>query len=113
MIELIQLPELLQEMDQFDADGQPIPFSIKFVTANKTTGKGGEIIEIESCTKCVRKDNAGNVIVDTRINDGQAKQRKCPNHYDNNTRNLLLPNGQIRKCHIRLIVEFNGRKVYY
>jgi hypothetical protein len=38
---------------------------------------------------------------------------KNPNHWVNATRNIRLPNGQKRKVHIRLIIEFNHQKVVY
>jgi hypothetical protein len=38
---------------------------------------------------------------------------KDPHHWSNSTRNVLLPNGQKRKLHIRLIIEFNNKKVCY
>lgn len=40
------------------------------------------------------------------------RYNRNPNHYDNSTRNIvILPNGEIRKLHIRLIHQFNGKIV--
>ena len=34
-----------------------------------------------------------------------------PKHFENSTRNIKLPNGSIRKIHIRLVRVFNNKKV--
>lgn len=39
--------------------------------------------------------------------------RKNPNHWDNQTRNIELANGEIKKINIRFIIMFNGKKVIY
>lgn len=101
---MIKLIDVLNQMDDLDVTGQPIPFSIKFIT------KEGEEIFIEQGVKCVGKKE-GKVIFDKpRI----AKQNKKPDHFKNATRNIYIPvSGQIRKCKIRLITEFNSIKVTY
>ena len=109
----IRLAEVLVKMDELDNKGHPIPFSIKFVTANRKTGTGGEVIEIDKCVKCVGKKGDGTPIIDTRKLGQPVAPTKDPHHWANSTRNLLLPNNQIRKIHIRLIIEFNGYKVCY
>ena len=117
---MIQLIDALKYMEEKDENGKARSFSIKFVTYNRKTGEGGEIISIPNCTKCVGKQGEkiilGNQLpVHFRIGEGVQPERvrKNPNHFQNSTRNLLLPNGQIRKVHIRLIIEFNNEKVFY
>lgn len=110
----IRLTEVLDLMDALDSNGDPIPFSIRFVTANRKDKTGGEIITIDKAVKCVGKDKKGNPVIDTRRKETpDLTKPKNPNHWSNATRNLFLPNGQIRKVHIRLIIEFNGQKVCY
>ncbi|MCQ4039738.1 hypothetical protein [Riemerella anatipestifer] len=38
---------------------------------------------------------------------------KKPNHFANRTRNIKLPDGQIKKINILFIQEYNGKKVVY
>ena len=111
----IRLGQALDLMDQVDEHGKPVPFQIKFVTANRKLGKGGDIVELPVARKCIGK-RQGKVIFDKRekmIGSSHDKISKNPRHWVNSTRNLLLPNGQIRKVHIRLIIEFNNLKVCY
>ncbi len=85
-------------------------FSIRFYTANKSTGKGGQRIEVEKAVLHKKKK-------DTNPNDAQSVEttthkRRNPQHYRNATRNIkIVSSGQIRKVHIWLITEFNGKKV--
>jgi hypothetical protein len=110
---MIRLGEVLRQMDLFGNDGIPLSFQIKFVTANRNQHTGGEIIEIKEGRKCVGKKN-GKIIFDKRVVTPEIQKiNKDPHHWINSTRNILLPNGQIRKIHIRLIIEFNGQKVCF
>ena len=107
----IQLSAALNVMDQFDDKGKPLSFQVKFVTADRIKRTGGEIIEIKSGQKCVgyRRDK---VVFDFREHPTHdTPTARDPRHWVNSTRNVLLPNGQIRKLHIRLIIEFNHQKV--
>jgi hypothetical protein len=110
---MIRLSNVLEQMDQLDGNEKPVKFDIKFVTADRIRKTGGEIIEIKQGCKCVGKKN-GKVVFDTRkASTDIPKIPKDPNHWVNSTRNILLPNGLIRKVHIRLIIEFNGQKVCF
>jgi hypothetical protein len=110
----IRLWDALEIIDSVDQDGRPARFQLKFVTANRTTGEGGEIIELKDARKCPVRSKKGNEIFPQRKNfphlDHTAKD---PHHWNNSTRNILLPNGQKRKLHIRLIIEFDNKKVCY
>ena len=112
----IRLGDALDQMDQTDQDGKPIPFQIKFVTANRKLLEGGDIVELPVARKCIGK-RQGKVIFDKRdkkaVSSHNDSISRDPRHWKNSTRNLLLPNGQIRKVHIRLIIEFNNLKVCY
>ena len=111
---IITLPEVLKQMDQFDEKGKPVPFSIKFVTCDLRRKSGGELIELENVVKCVGKKKGKVIFDDRKKTPNKKKEKKNPKHWDNSTRNILIPSsGQIRKCHIRLITEFNGQKVIY
>jgi hypothetical protein len=110
----IQLSNVLDLMDQVGEDGNPVRFQIRFVTADRTRRTGGEIIEIIDGMKCSPGKRDGAPVLDTRL-PGKPTERSAhdPNHWRNSTRNILLPNGGIRKVHIRLIIEFNNQKVYF
>jgi len=109
----IQLSTVLDIMRQKDATGKPVSFQIKFVTADKKLDKGGEIINIPVARHCIGRRN-GEVVFDTRqASNPQSSSGRDPNHWTNATRNILLPNGRIRKLHIRLIIEFNHKKVFF
>jgi len=109
----IQLKDLLEQMNQLDENNMPKSFQIKFVTADRGKKTGGEIIEIPSAKRCVGYRN-GKLVFDSRESSSPTtRKRRDPNHWANSTRNLLLPNKQIRTIHIRLIIEFNNQKVFF
>jgi hypothetical protein len=112
--EFIRLWDVLEIMDFADVHGNPVRFQVKYVTANRTTKEGGEIIELKDACKCSVKTRKGEeVFPEKRHFQAIEKVSKDPRHWSNSTRNILLPNGQKRKLHIRLIIEFNHKRVCY
>ena len=110
----IRLWEALEIMESMDGQGRPTRFQVKFVTANRITRKGGEIIEVKDASKCpVTTRNGREIFPERKTGQMQEKITRNPNHWENSTRNIRLPNGQKRKLHIRLIIEFNKMKVCY
>ena len=110
----IRLWDALEIMDSFDGQGKPVRFQLKFVTANRLERTGGEIIELKDAQKCSVRTTKGKEIFAAKKNFPANEQvSKNPRHWVNSTRNILLPNGQKRKLHIRLIIEFNNKKVCY
>jgi len=111
----IRLSEVLDLMDQIGDDGKPRPFQMKFIKADRTRGTGGEILELLQGRKVVSKDKQGNPVFDLRpkVQPSASTLKKDPRHWVNATRNIILENGEIRKVHIRLIIEFNHQKVCY
>jgi len=106
--------DALEIMDSFYGQGKPVRFHLKFVTANRSEKTGGEIIELKDACKCSVRTKKGNEIFAAKKNvPTDDRVTKDPNHWVNSTRNILLPNGQKRKLHIRLIIEFNNKKVCY
>ncbi len=109
----IRLKDILAQMDELDANGRPVKFQMKFVTYNRSSGLGGEIIEVVNASKCSTSRN-GEVIFDTRPKrETPSGQRKDPAHSLNQTRNIYCENGRRMKIHIRLIIEFNNQKVVF
>lgn len=89
-----------------------LPFGpIEFVTANKKSRTGGEWIRIPSAVK--HEADAKSVIAPGSPAPAMSSgTRKNPRHFEHATRNLmLLPCGNIRKVHIRLITMFNNKIV--
>jgi hypothetical protein len=108
----IRLWDVFQQMDCLDAEDKPARFQLKYVTADREKGTGGDIIELTEARKCPGKTKSGEP---KSIRQKSAVQneivQKNPNHWIYSTRNMLIPNGQIRKVHIQLIIEFNNKKV--
>ena len=104
MSSTITLQQVLFQMDSGN------PFSISFVTADNKKNEGGEWIDIAQAYK-------HEFVTRRQMNEAQKYQPKSnvlsknPNHYANSTRNIRLPNGEIRKLHIRLITKFNNQIV--
>jgi hypothetical protein len=110
----IRLWDALEIMDSMDYFGKPARFQLKYVTANRTTKEGGDIIELKDACKCSVRTKKGKEIFPWKKNlQASEKLPRDPRHWVNSTRNILLPNGQKRKLHIRLIIEFNNKKVCY
>jgi hypothetical protein len=84
-------------------------FSMAFVTDDEKRGTGGEWVEIKEAFKheyVSKKEQA-------KLDKIQPQQLllKDPRHYEHSTRNISLPNGEMRKLNIRLIRRFNGKVV--
>jgi hypothetical protein len=113
-MEIITLREVLAEMEK-----REIPFSVTFITLDLKRDKGGDIVTIENGmlsgkgNEVKLSTKAVNQLM--KFDDYEhSRNSKRPNHYENRTRNIrILGTSQIRKLHIRLITEFNGKKVYY
>jgi hypothetical protein len=102
--ETITLQKVLETIDSGDS------FSIAFVTTDLKRNTGGEFISIERCRKhdfLTREEKAKIAKASPQTN----MLHRNPHHYENSTRNIVMPNGEIRKCHIRLIRKFNGKTV--
>lgn len=104
-MEVIPLSNVLIAMDE-----KELIQSISFVTANKKRGTGGELVTLKNVVQTGYK----------KTGKGSGKRKpmqpldRNPEHWKNQTRNLLIAgSNQTRKCHIRLITEFNGARVIW
>ena len=88
----------------------PAEFSLMVITANKQTGEGGEELFIPRAWKNSSLTPKEQQALD-KAQEIEVVFRRNPNHYENSTRNLRLPNTEIRKIHIRLVRQFNGKTV--
>lgn len=98
----IPLDEVLHTMDS----GQE--FCIGVRTFNKQRDTGGEYILLDRAVKGRIQPGDKNGIA---LASGE-KFRKDPRHWENSTRNIVnLLNGETMKIHLRLIMDFNGKRV--
>ncbi len=102
-MDVIHYSDMIQQLGHVDEHGQQRAFDISFYTND------GELVSLQSCKVTVGK-RKGKIVMDERPRLKEAK-RKNPAHFKNLTRNLVLPNQELRKVHIRLITQFNGQKV--
>lgn len=87
------------------------PFSIVFVTCDQSRDQGGDIMTLEKVVLNFNKNAASKA--EFEMPEPLTGFNKRPNHYEHATRNVLLQNGMRRKFHIRLLLQFNGKKVFY
>lgn len=101
-------------MRQCDAEGNPLPFSIKVRSWNKQNKMGGKLKVYDHAILCFRLEKQKTVDWEKTLRYyTEDTLKKNPNHYKNYTRNIELSSGEIRKINILLIVEFNGMEVEY
>ncbi|MFN3802866.1 hypothetical protein [Belliella pelovolcani] len=105
----MQLKDALRLMDRLDHKSIPVPFSVTFYTADRRRGTGGEKKTISGAI--LSKHNKF-LPQHVRRVDGFGGSRKA-RHYENATRNIQSPDGEIIKVHIRLITAFNNSKVIW
>lgn len=119
----ITLKEALDIFNRRDSKGMFVPFDISFRTFSKITKKGGQLKVYEGVkwlpsAKAVTEEPA-KVIYTPSYKEVVAallapdKASKDPNHFENRTRNVELPNGDIRKVNIDFIILVNNYKVIY
>lgn len=99
MVDFISVRDMLNTMMMRGRDGELIPFSITFVTADLRTGHGG---------KRITYDKAVFVGGPSKRMD----KKRNPNHYENMTRNIRHANSdRITTIHPHLVIKFNGMEV--
>jgi hypothetical protein len=108
------LSDVVVQMRSLDSDGKAIPFSIAVRTFQSFSKTGGALNKYPAA-KLVMQEKFKNKdsIRSLRTAPRKKVDRKNPHHFQNKTRNIKLPNGQIKKIHINNIIEFNGVKVVY
>lgn len=103
----ITMAEALEEMAHTDKYGRMKPFSITYISFNKRTGKGGQVISYPNCYLKVLNNTGSKT-----IRNKKRIEARQPNHWKNSTRNIEpIGSGEIRKFHIWLMIEFNGKEV--
>ncbi len=97
-MEIITLKEMLDIMEMRGEDGQPIPFSMRFITCNRKAKTGGKRIEVKDV-----------VLVGGAVSKSTVKNQ---NHHSNFTRNFRsVNNEEVRQFHPPLVEMFNNLRV--
>ncbi len=109
----ITLNEAFDIFNRRDSKGMFVPFDISFRTFSETTKKGGQLIVYEGVKwlPSAKEDNDKEITIHNVLDP--VKARRDPNHFKNRTRNVELPNGNIRKVNIDFIILVNNYKVIY
>jgi hypothetical protein len=92
----ISIGEALAVMSRKDDSGDPIPVDIEIRTFNRKAKKGGTL----------KKYNTVKLLPLPIVNSKT-------NHFENRTRNIKLPTGQIKKINTAFIIRLNGKLVSY
>jgi hypothetical protein len=131
MKDQISFSQMLAEMELSDLKGNPVKFSLIFVTADLKRGTGGDIYIFGRRTTFVdmfRRQHKDSIFTESQViktagkhngqplknsqASGTPKMKKDPRHYDHKTINvMLLTSKQVRKVHPDLILYFNEKKV--
>ena len=113
----IHFRDAMRIIEQKDASGQPVPFTLKRFTYNRKTRQGGELLTVhqavlltEAALPNPRPYVERQASRKATGKDPSARHRPG-DHWKNATRNFLLPDGSMDKCIIWLIVEVNGQRV--
>lgn len=105
---MIHISQVLKEIETFDKiTKEPKTFSCTVITCDLDRDTGGEILTLHN----VRLNKISKAAKVKKENKTEEDISILPNERKNATRNLLLPNGQVRKIHIYLIIKFNGQEV--
>lgn len=104
--------KIIHLKDALDQMNEPKRFSFSFVTCDINRKTGGDIIKLEDVILSFNENKAGKLGFE-KPEPNVTGFSKRANHYEHASRNVLLKNGMRKKFHIRLLLEFNGQKVFY
>ncbi|MCK0203495.1 hypothetical protein MWN41_10775 [Ornithobacterium rhinotracheale] len=93
------LREVLEAMKQRTSKNEGVKFNLKIWQFNKQNKSAGRVVEYRGCE----------LMTPTQ----KTKYLRNPNHFENRTRNIKLPDGSVKTIHIIFIKEFNGKPVLY
>ncbi len=107
MVKLLQAIALMHETKE----GLPIRFDVTYVTYSRHRDDGGDIVQLQDV--CISNTDGKSDEKPKVQSKYAAVIGRKPKHFKNKTLNFRLANGQIRKCRIRNIIEFNNQPVVY
>ena len=90
-----------------------VVFALTYCTADRKRGKGGKLVAVDQATICQLSAMPSNILRRNGISATTlGDNRRWADHHTHKTRNIYLPRTQeIKKLHIKLITEFNGKRV--
>jgi hypothetical protein len=111
--ETISLSGGLSIMRRRDADGDPILFSLKVRTFNRQSKKGGKLLFIKKAELLPLSS-----VKDFKAPTAEALAfvagvKRSPNHFEQKTRNIKLPNGSIKKINLNYLISVNSIEIMY
>ncbi len=109
----VTLSECLEIINTKDKFGNPYPFTVDVFTLNKNSKSGGSLRRFENVKLLKFKKSKRTLGSLTVSASTMAKPKRNPNHFKNRTRNIELPNDEIKTIHIRLIKNINGKEMVY
>lgn len=98
-------------MDLKDGEGFAIPFDIEIREFSKQNGTGGKYRIYTDARRLISKPKHHKNQLNVRNLLFEKKPRKNPNHHENHTINIELPNGDIKTINRLFIIKFNGKLV--
>jgi hypothetical protein len=107
----VSFSECLEIINLKDKKGNSFPFDADVYTYNKNSKKGGVLKHYKSVKLLAWEKQERTLQGLTKSASTEVRATKNPNHFQNRTRNIELPNGEIKKIHLRLIDSINGKKV--
>jgi hypothetical protein len=108
---MIQLSDALEQMEQVNRRGFAVPFSIEVVSYDKKRDTAGDVKSYENAVLCTNK--VVNKVWKSTPTKKVTTTKPVQNHWRNATRNIQLPNGEVKTIHIWLIRKFNNQKVVW
>jgi len=109
----IFLNDALKLMGERLVNGQFKPFNLIIRTFNGQTYQGGKIRVFEGARLLPEKDRRKKEKITMYNVLEEVKTKRPPNHWTNRTRNIELPDGEVRTIRIDFMISINGKKIIY
>jgi hypothetical protein len=111
--QVVFLKEAVKIIGLRDREGKPFPFDLRYRTFNSQTKQGGKMVDYKGAKYLPDANPNALPSLAPEAVFARDKSSRNPNHFDNRTRNIELPSGEIKKIRIDFIIEINGDKVIY
>lgn len=111
--QVIFLKEALKVFSLRDANEKPIPFHLTYRTYNSKMATGGKLKVFENVVYLPSANPSAIPSLHPSAVFAPDKIQRNPNHFDNRTRNIELPTGEINKIRIDFMIAINGQKIIY
>ena len=109
----ISLSGALEVMNRKDVDGEFFPFDCTVRTFNRHSKTGGNLMELRQVQLLPLSGKLKKT--STRVEDLRKLPgiERNPNHFENKTRNVKLPNASVKKINLNFLISINGVNVIY